>query len=122
MTKLNNWAYAFVLNHEAAKVGVIYYAEKYFNRNGIVNPATAKAYTNEEIKAIKDNAKEGAKNYITNVCESAVVGMSVINSNKIYWYDEANSNVIIKSTLPLILDERTGNLANSDGIVVAKAM
>ena len=35
------WTYGFALNHEGAGVGTIYYAEEYFDREGIVNPASA---------------------------------------------------------------------------------
>lgn len=38
---MENWAYGFNLNHEGAGVGTIYYSKKYFERNGIVNPANA---------------------------------------------------------------------------------
>ena len=31
-----NWAYGFALNHDGAGVGIIYYAAKYFDREGIV--------------------------------------------------------------------------------------
>ena len=53
----SNWAYGFSLNHEGAGVGTIYYASTYFKREGIVNPASAEAYTTEEIDAIVATAK-----------------------------------------------------------------
>ena len=29
---MENWAYGFSLNHEEARVGIIYYSKKYFER------------------------------------------------------------------------------------------
>ena len=72
MNKLNNWAYGFALNHEGAGVGTIYYAERYFDKEGIVNPASAEAYTTEEINAIKAGAVEGATNYVSEIPKEAI--------------------------------------------------
>ena len=118
----SNWAYGFALNHEGAGVGTIYYVEKYFDREGIVNPASAEAYTSTEINTIKENAKNGSANYITDVPEKAVVGMNPLHTDKIYWYDEDNSSKILKSANPLILNAQNGELKDADGKIVATAM
>lgn len=119
---MENWAYGFNLNHEGAGVGTIYYSKKYFERNGIVNPANAVAYSVEEIETIKNGAIEGSTNYTNNVPENALVGMNVLNTDKVFWYDEENSNKILASTDPLILDKETGDMKTTSGDIVAKAM
>lgn len=119
---MENWAYGFSLNHEGAGVGTIYYSKEYFKREGIVNPANAQPYTIEEIDTIKNGAIEGATNYINNVPENALVGMNVLNTDKVFWYDEENSNKILASTDPLLLDKETGDMKTMSGEVVAKAM
>ena len=119
---MENWAYGFSLNHEGAGVGTIYYSKKYFEREGIVNPASAQPYTIEEIDTIKNGAIEGATNYINNVPTNALVGMNVLNADKVFWYDEENSNKILASTDPLLLDKETGDMKTMSGEVVAKAM
>ena len=119
---MENWAYGFNLNHEGAGVGTIYYSKKYFERNGIVNPANAQPYSVEEIDTIKNGAIEGSTNYTNNVPENALVGMNVLNTDKVFWYDEENSNKILASTDPLLLDKETGDMKTTSGDIVAKAM
>ena len=119
---MKNWAYGFSLNHEGAGVGIIYYSAKYFERNGIINPANAEANKTEEIDKIKNGAADGATNYTNNVPENAIVGMNVLNTDKVFWYDEDNSNKILASADPLLLDKETGDMKKVSGDVVAKAM
>ena len=119
---MENWAYGFNLNHEGAGVGTIYYSKKYFERNGIVNPANAVAYSVEEIETIKNGAIEGSTNYTNNVPENALVGMNVLNTDKVFWYDGENSNKILASTDPLLLDKENGDMKTIGGDIVAKAM
>ena len=119
---MENWAYGFSLNHEGAGVGKIYYSAKYFEREGIVNPASAKLYLSEEIDEIKNGAIKGATNYKNNVPENALIGMNVLNTDKVFWYDEENSNKILESTDPLLLDKETGDMKTTSGEVVAKTM
>lgn len=122
MEKLSNWAYGFKLNHEGAGVGTIYYAAKYFERNGIINPVNAVAYSLEEIEKIKNEAYEGVANYINNVPENALIGMNVLNTDNVFWYNEENANKILASTDPLLLDKETGNMKTTNGDIIAKAM
>ena len=122
MNKLNNWAYGFALNHEGAGVGIIYYAERYFDKEGIINPASAEAYTTEEINAIKVGAVEGATNYVSEIPKEALIGMNVLNSDKTYWYDEEASAKILKSANPLILDKESGDMKDTEGNLVATAI
>ena len=119
---MENWAYGFSLNHEGAGVGTIYYSKKYFEREEIVNPASAQPYTIQEIDTIKNGAIEGATNYTNNVPTNALVGMNVLNTDKVFWYDEENSNKILASTDPLLLDKETGDMKTTSGEVVAKAI
>lgn len=113
MAKLTNWAHGFALNHEGAGVGTIYYAKKYFDREGIINPACGEAYTSEEIEVIKNEEHK------IEAPEFALVGMNVIHSDKVYWFDEENSNKILKSTAPLLLNAETGEMKSLEGVVVA---
>jgi len=119
MEKLNNWAYSFALNHSGAGVGKIYYSEKYFNEDGIVNPATGETYTDEEISTIKNNAVKGNDNYFDGIPANAIIGMNVLNSNIIYWYNEENSNKIVSSANPLSLDKENGNMLDANKQIVA---
>lgn len=112
---MKNWAYEFNLNHEGAGVGTIYYAAKYFDKEGIVNPASAEAYTEDEVKAIKENAKD----YSVEAPINALIGMSVINTDKVFWYDDENGNKILASAAPLGLDSETGEMKDQEGNVVA---
>lgn len=117
-----NWAYGFALNHEGAGVGIIYYAAKYFDREGIVNPACAEAYTSEEIESIKNGVKEDSGNYIFDIPENALIGMNVIHSDKIFWYDEDNAVKIISCAAPLGLNKNDGSMLDRDGGIIAKAI
>ena len=60
---MENWAYGFNLNHEGAGVGTIYYSKKYFERNGIVNPTNAVAYSAEEIDTIKNRCSRQCRKF-----------------------------------------------------------
>ena len=117
-----NWAYGFALNHEGAGVGTIYYAAKYFNRDNITNPASAEAYTTEEIGAIKAGAEKEEANYRYDVPENAVVGMNILNTDEVFWYDEVNSGKITACANPLGLDKATGEMKDADGNVIATAI
>lgn len=113
-----NWAYGFALNHEGAGVGTIYYAAKYFDKEGIVNPASGEAYTSAEISAIK----AAADTYEVEPASGSLVGMKVYGSDKIYWYDEENSKKILASAAPLGLDADSGDMKDASGYVVATAI
>ena len=117
-----NWAYGFALNHEGAGVGTIYYAAKYFDRDNITNPASAEAYTTEEINAIKTGAEKEGANYRYDVPENAVVGMNVLNTDEVFWYDEVNSGKITACANYLGLDKATGEMKDTDGNVIATAI
>jgi len=122
MTKINNWAYKFSLNHDGAGVGDIYYKEDYFKRENIVNPASGKPYTKEEIKVIVDNATEVNKSYIKDTPSNALIGISVINTSQVYWYDLDNSNKILSSANPLILNPENGTMFDTDNNLVASPL
>lgn len=119
---MNNWAYGFALNHEGAGVGTIYYAAQYFEKENITNPASAEAYTTAEIDAIKDGAEKKADNYVYDVPENAIVGMNVLNSDKVYWYDEVNAGKITACANPLGLDAETGEMKDAEGNIIATAL
>ena len=115
-------SYGFALNHPGAGVGTIYYAAKYFDQEGIVNPASAEAYTDDEINAIKEGTDKGKENYVDGVAENALLGMNVLNSDVTFWYDDENAAVILKSAAPLVLDPETGDMKDAEGNIVAKAL
>lgn len=119
---MEKWAYRFNLNHEGAGVGTIYYSKEYFEREGIVNPATAEPYTLEEIEKIKNEATEESENYVNTVPEGALIGMNVLNTEKVFWYDEENSNIILSFAETLILDRETGDMKTLAGEIKVKAM
>ena len=119
---MENWAYGFSLNHEGTGVGTIYYSKEYFEREGIVNPANAQPYSLDEIDTIKNGAVDGATNYINNVPDNALIGMNVLKTDKVFWYDEVNSNKILASADPLLLDKETGDMKTTSGEIIAKAM
>ena len=120
---MKNWAYLFAENHEGLNIRDIYYAAKYFDREGLINPASTEAYTDAEIAAIKENAKEGNEKYCFDVKEGALLGISAFNTGKVFWYDEATSEQIVKSPAPFILDGETGDLKTmEEGKVIASAM
>lgn len=75
-----------------------------------------------QIRSSKGRVKDGATNYTSNVPENALVGMNVLNTDKVFWYDEENSNKILASTDPLLLDKETGDMKTMSVEVVAKAM
>jgi len=116
-----NWAYGFSLNHDGAGVGTIYYSSTHFKKEGIVNPASAESYTDEEIDAIVSGAVKGSDKYVFDVPEGALIGMNVLGSEKIFWYDEENSGKIVASAAPLILDKDSGEMKDQTGVVVATA-
>lgn len=48
--------------------------------------------------------------------------MNVLNTDKVFWYDEENSDKILASANPLLLDKETGDMKTTGGDIVAKAM
>lgn len=116
---LNNWAYKFALNHEGAKVSNIYYAKRYFDKENIVNPKTAKKYTEEEINNIISGVKSDSNDYYFDTPNGALIGIENINHKCIYWYDDDNAKLILSSANPLILDN--GNMFDTNGNIVARA-
>lgn len=114
MKNENKWVFAFNLNNENANVGIIYYTEKYFGKDNLVNPKTAKEYTKEEIEEVKKESKK------MEFPENALIGMTTFDKEKTFWYDDGSTNKIITYATPLILDAE-GNLKNGDEIV-AKAI
>ncbi len=110
-----NWAYAFQFNN--AGIGTIYYAAPYFDQEGITNPATAALYTAEEIAAIK----AGSDSYQT-APEGALMGMSVADTDTVYWYDAQSTAAITSHSDALALDAATGTLTTEGGEIVAEAM
>lgn len=118
-----NWAYgAMPLNN--GNVGTIYYAAAYYQQDRIVNPTNPnfEPYTAEEIAAIVDGAVEGAEAYRFDVPEGAYMGMTVAESDKVFWYDAANATAIVSHPDPLTLDVETGAFKTAEGAEVAVAL
>ncbi len=118
---MKNWALKFALNHEVANVRNIYYTAEYFELDGLTNPASGEAYTDQEITAIKANAAEGNENYVFNAAEGSLIGMEAYNTGKTFWYDAENGKKITASAAPLLLDGETGEFKTTEGQVVAEA-
>ena len=115
-----NWAYgAMPLNN--GNVGTIYYTAAYYDLEGIVNPTNPEfaPYTAEEIAAIKDGAVEGAESYRFDVPAGALIGVTVADTDKIFWYDAANAAAITGHADPLTIDTATGSFVTAEGEAVA---
>lgn len=119
---MTNWALKFALKHEGANVENIFYTANYFELDGLTNPATAEAYTDQEITAIKENAKEGNENYIFDVRDGALIGMEAFDTHKVFWYDAENGKKITASAAPLLLDGETGQFKTTEGETAAEAL
>ena len=117
---MNNWAYgAMPLNN--GNVGTIYYAAAYYQIEGIKNPTNPEyaPYTAEEIAAIVDGAVEGAEGYRFDVPAGALVGVTVADTDIIYWYDAENAALIVSHPDPLSLNVETGAFVTTEGEAVA---
>lgn len=117
---MNNWAYgAMPLNN--GNVGTIYYAAAYYQIEGIKNPTNPEyaPYTAEEIAAIVDGAVEGAEGYRFDVPAGALVGVTVADTDTIYWYDAENAALIVSHPDPLSLNVETGAFVTAEGEAVA---
>ena len=117
------WAYgAMPLNN--GNVGTIYYTAAYYELEGIVNPTNPEyaPYTAEEIAAIKDGAVEGAEGYRFDAPAGALIGMTVADTDTIYWYDAANAAAITGHADPLTMDVETGSFVTAEGEVVANPL
>ena len=115
-----NWAYgAMPLNN--GNVGTIYYTAAYYELEGIVNPTNPAyaPYTAEEIAAIRDGAVEGAEGYRFDVPDGALIGMTVVDSDVIFWYDAENAAAITGHADPLTMDAATGAFVTAEGEAVA---
>lgn len=116
------WAYAGItLDSEDYGVGTVYYASGYFSGEGLVNPATTEAYTEEELAAIEEGAAVDAEGY-TAAPADAALGVSVYGSDEVYWYDADAAEEIVSHSDALYLDAETGVLTDESGEVVAEAM
>ncbi len=104
-----NWAYGI----EIEGVGTVYYGRDYFKLPDIVNPLTSEPYTEEEIKAIVDGAKEGAEGYVFDIPEEAYLGMND------FWYDKDAATAITGHEDALTIDDN-GVFTTADGEEVAK--
>ena len=119
---MNNKAFAFTLNSEAANVRTIYYTAAYYELKGLVNPVTAKPYTEEEIEAIRNNARTDSEHYISGAADGALIGMQAYDTGRIFWYDADSSKAIISHADPLQLNGETGELKTAEGNTAAKAV
>ena len=115
-----NWAYgAMPLNN--GNVGTIYYTAAYYELEGIVNPTNPEyaPYTAEEIAAIVDGAVEGADGYRFDAPAGALIGMTVADTDAIFWYDAENAAAITGHADPLTMDAETGAFVTAEGETVA---
>ena len=119
---MKNWALKFGLNHEGANVRTIYYTESYFELDGLTNPATAEAYTDQEVEEIKANAVEGNDKYIFDAEKDALIAMEAFDTGKVYWYDVENGKKITANAAPIVLDGKTGTFKTMEGSEVAQPL
>jgi len=115
-----NWAYgALPLNN--GNVGTIYYTAAYYELEGIINPTNPEyaPYTAEEIAAIVDGAVEGAEGYRFDAPAGALIGMTVADTDAIFWYDAENAAAITGHADPLTMDAETGAFVTAEGEAVA---
>ena len=115
-----NWAYgAMPLNN--GNVGTIYYTAAYYGLEGIKNPANPEyaPYTAEEIAAIVNGAVDGAEGYRFDAPANALIGVTVAESDVIFWYDAENAAAIVSHADPLTLDTASGNFVTAAGEAVA---
>ena len=109
-----NWAYgAMPLNN--GNVGTIYYTAAYYELEGIINPTNPEyaPYTAEEIAAIVSAAAQGAEGYRFDVPAEALIGMTVADTDTIFWYDAENAAAITGHADPLTMDAETGLWCNA---------
>ncbi len=117
-----NWAYAGItLNNEDLGVSSIYYASSFLT-TAAVNPLTTKAYTEEEIAAIKAGQEDGTDGYVAEVPAGAVIGVGVYGTDDILWFDAEGAAAIVSHSDPLTLNAATGEMVTAEGDVVATAM
>lgn len=120
---MSNWAYgAMPLNN--GNIGTIFYTKQYYAQEGIVNPTnpTYAPYTADEIAAIADGAVEGAEAYRFDAPKGAFVGMTVPESDVIWWYDAEGAKAIVGHPDPLTMDAATGAFVTGEGAAVATPM
>lgn len=116
---MNRKALTFTLNSEAANIRNIYYTTAYFELENLINPATAKPYTDEEIEAIRNNADTDDDSCIAG---GALIGMQAYDTGRIFWYDADSSREIISHADPLQMNGDTGELKAADGNTAAQAI
>ncbi len=117
------WAFgALPLNN--GNVGTIYYTAAYYELEGIVNPTNPEyaPYTAEEIAAIVTGAVEGAEGYRFDAPAGALIGMTVADTDTVFWYDAENAAVITSHADPLTMDAETGAFVTAEGETVAFPM
>lgn len=115
---MNRKALTFTLNSEAANVRNIYYTTVYFELENLVNPATAKPYTEAEIEAIRNNADTDD----SCVADGALIGMQAYDTGNVFWYDADSNREIISHADPLQLNGETGELKTAEGNTAAQAI
>lgn len=117
------WAYgAMPLNN--GNVGTIYYTQAYYQQEGIVNPTNPEyaPYTAEEIEAIAAGAEEGAEGYRFDAPAEALIGVTIPDTETIYWYDAENAALIVGHPDPLTVDAETGAFVTAEGEAVSVAI
>ncbi|MBQ8094977.1 MAG: hypothetical protein IJ242_15605 [Clostridia bacterium] len=110
------WAYgAMPLNN--GNVGIIFYTAAYYKLEGIKDPASPEfaPYTAEEIAVITN----GAANYRFDAPANALIGVTVADSDVVFWYDATNAAAIVSHADPLTLDTATGAFATAEGVTAA---
>lgn len=107
------WVYAGItLDSEDYGVGTVYYTSSYFEGEGLVNPTTFEAYTEEELAAVKEGAAVDAEGYVAAPADAAL-GVGVFGTGDVYWHDVDAAEEIVSHSDALYLDAETGVLASA---------
>jgi hypothetical protein len=69
--------------------------------------------------AIVNGAAEGAEGYRFDAPAEALIGMTVADTETVYWYDAENAAAITGHADPLTMDVETGDFVTAEGEAVA---
>ncbi len=108
---MNRTYIALELQNKDLNVNTIYFTENFLKGN-VVNPATQKNYTEEEINSLKK--------YDLTAPEEGYIAISSYNPSATLWFNEEDSKKIVTYTDALTIKENT--ICTLNGEIVASAI
>ncbi len=108
---MNKTYIALELNNKDFNINTIYFTENYLLK-GVVNPATQKQYTNDEINALTVAALTAPKD--------GMIAISSYDPSAVLWFNEKDAFNIVSHTDPLKVHEN--KIYTQNGEVVATAI